>query len=90
MVENKPKSGESEKEFFCRQKRWHIIHVNKDEKCILFVSYCYCVLANRKLSISHSKGINSGVDNVSHLDLSWGKVLCPTLTFDLWCLCILF
>lgn len=32
------------------------------------------ILANRKLSISHSKGMNSDVDNLSHLDLLWGKM----------------
>lgn len=42
----------------------------------------YCILANRKLSISHSKGINNGTDNHSHLDLLWGKMFCPTLKFD--------
>lgn len=36
------------------------------------------ILAGRKLSISHSKGMNSGVDNLSHLDLLWGKMFCPT------------
>lgn len=49
------------------------------EKCILFANYCYKnILANMKLSISHSKGMNSGVDNLSHLDLLWGKMFCLT------------
>lgn len=32
------------------------------------------ILADRKLSISHSKGMNSDVDNLSHLDLLWGRI----------------
>lgn len=43
------------------------------------------ILANRKLSISHSKGMNNGVDDLSHLDLLWGKIFCPTLRFDCGC-----
>lgn len=31
-------------------------------QCILVASYCYCISGNRQFSISHSKGINSGMD----------------------------
>ena len=46
------------------------------------------ILVNRKLSISFSKGMNDGVDNLSHLDLFWGKMFHSTVTLD--CSCTLF
>lgn len=65
--------GESEKECFLFLETGEMAY----NSCLLKVrnaSYLQVIaiksiLANRKLSISHHKGMNNGVDSLCHLDL---------------------